>query len=104
VLSVLAVLCCLALAALLWRNWRADIRHIVFGNQMFQVAVLGAAGATMLLAMFGTVLGFNSAGQRRNDKQRLSWVGFFLGAGTFTMAVILFAAFFVLRVRQIAPE
>ena len=100
-LSLLAALSCLALVGLLARNWESDIHQIVFGNPLFKIAVVGSAGLTMLLAVFGTALGYNSAGQRRNDKQRLSWTGFFLGSGVFTLAVILFAAFYLLRFQQV---
>ncbi len=97
VFSVLAALICLALAVLLVRNWHSGLNQIVFRESLFKIMVAGSAGLSMLLAVFGTALGFNSAGQRRNDKQRLSWIGFFLGSGVFTLAVVLFAAFWLLK-------
>ena len=97
VFSVLAALICLALAALLVRNWHSGLHQITFRNPLFKIIVVGIAGLSMLLAVFGTALGFNSAGQRRNEKQRLSWIGFFLGSGMFTLAVVLFAAFWLLK-------
>ncbi len=95
--SLAAAVGCLALFTLLARNWQGNLHQFVFRNPLFKAMVLGSAGLTMLLAVFGTALGFNSAGQRRNEKQRLSWAGFFLGSGVFTVAVILFAAFWVLK-------
>ena len=61
--------------------------------------LLGTAG-TMLLSVTGAVLGFNSAGQRRNELQRRSWTGFFLGTAAFAGAIICLAAFYFLRMPQ----
>ena len=95
--SAASVLPCVTMAWLLVRNWRGDIHQIVFANPMFQVTYLGCAAATMLLAVFGLVLGFNSAGQRRNELQHRSWLGFFVGSGAFTLGVILVLAFMLLK-------
>lgn len=97
--SCAAALSCLVMAALLLRNWHGEIRQVVFGNPMWQPLYMGCTGLTMLLSVFGVALGYNSAGQRRNDLQRRSWVGFFLGAGVLTLAVILFAAFWLLKMQ-----
>jgi hypothetical protein len=97
VFSVLAALACLVLAVLLVRNWHSGLNQVVFRKPVFKIVVVGCAGLSMLLAVFGTALGFNSAGQRRNNRQRLSWTGFFLGSGVFTLAVVLFAAFWFLK-------
>lgn len=65
-----------------------------------RLAVLGLGMVTLLLAAGGFGLGFNSAGQRRNDKPRLSWLGFFLGATVMCLTLILLC-YFILRGQQI---
>jgi hypothetical protein len=56
------------------------------------MAILLAAAITILLAATGFGFGLSSAGQRRNDKQQLSWIGFFIGAIVLAMT---FVALFV---------
>lgn len=53
-----------------------------------RMGVLISAACTLLLATAGFGLGLNSAGQRRNDKQRLSWLGFFIGAVVLALTVV----------------
>lgn len=96
-LSALSVVTCALVAVLLARNWSSSLQQIVYGNPIYQFVILGVSALTMLLSFFGIVLGFNSAGQRRNEKQRLSWAGFFLGTGVLSLAFILLAAFMLLR-------
>ncbi|MFQ5491812.1 MAG: hypothetical protein ACE5GE_13920 [Phycisphaerae bacterium] len=96
--SVASGLCCLALMALLARNWRGDIQQILYRAEgKYQPVIVLVAGLTMLLSTVGLVFGFNSAGQRRNEKQMLSWLGFFGGTAVLALAVVLFAAFVLLR-------
>lgn len=53
--------------------------------------------ACLVVALAGggaaAVLGVNSAGQRRNDRGRQSWVGFFLGGTVVTASLVLVVAF-----------
>lgn len=65
---------------------------ITFGP-MRRLLILGTGACTILLAIIAFGLGLNSAGQRRNDKPTLSWIGFFLGAAVFCLAVILLFLF-----------
>ncbi|MHC4234389.1 MAG: hypothetical protein ACYSUQ_04670 [Planctomycetota bacterium] len=96
-LSLMSVLPCLVMVALLVRNWESDINQIMFGNPLFQPLYLALTASAMLLSTFGLALGFNSAGQRRNELQTRSWLGFFVGAGVLATAFVLFAAFWMLR-------
>ncbi len=95
--SSLAVIGLIATASLLARNWDSELRMIVFGNAMFQIAVLIGVAGTIGLAIIGAGLGINSAGQRRNERQRRSWVGFFLGTIVLSLEIIVFFAFWVLK-------
>src|SRR5687767_966414 len=58
-----------------------------------RMLVLGTGACTILLAIIAFGLGLNSAGQRRNDKPTLSWIGFFIGAGVLCLAAILLFLF-----------
>lgn len=72
--------------------------QIVYGSQgRFVPALLGCIAISSALAAAAFLLGLSSAGQRRNDHQRSSWAGFFLGGSVLTVNVILFAAFWMLR-------
>ncbi len=68
---------------------------IVYGP-LRRIAVMGCTAVTLLLSAIGFGMGLNSVGQRRNDKQGLSWIGFFVGAGVLCLALIVF---FLFRIR-----
>ena len=72
-----------------------QIRYGASGK--FVPAFLGCVALSGLLACLGFVLGWNSAGQRRNDKSRRSWTGFFLGGLIATLDLVLIIAFIKLR-------
>jgi len=96
--SVAAMLTCMPVAFLALKNWRSDINQILFSAKtMFQPAYMGGCALAILLACFGTALGFNSAGQRRNDRQKQSWLGFFLGVAALLLAILLLVAFMLLK-------
>lgn len=85
-------------AGLMLRNLKWQQFIIVFrSNSMFQPAVLGALGLALLVGIIGFGIAFNSAGQKRNSKSRLSWIGFFLNAGALTLALIAVVFFMLLR-------
>lgn len=95
-LSIASAVCLLGLAALIFRHPRVviDDKMVIYSPNtirapliyLFSVASLG-------LGVAGFGFGLNSAGQRRNDKPTHSWVGFFIGAGTITFALILLYLF-----------
>lgn len=82
---------------LAWK-YDPDLGAVIYGRKglVAPVFLLGTA-ATMLLSFVGTALGFNSAGQRRNDLQRLSWTSFFSGIAILAGAIICFAIFWFLK-------
>lgn len=55
--------------------------------------LLGSAAAAAALSLAGLSFGANSAGQRRNDKQTFSWIGFFTGAFSLTVVILLLTLF-----------
>ncbi len=85
---------------LVFDRYNAQLRQIIYGAEGRFVVVLGACMvASALLAAVAFALGWNSAGQRRNDRQRRSWFGFFLGGAVLTMDAILMLAFMMLRLK-----
>ena len=47
----------------------------------------------------GIILGVSSAGQRRNEHQKRSWAGFFLGAFVLSLTIITFVGFWQLKLQ-----
>jgi len=88
----------LAAAYLVASRFDGILGQIRYGSHgRFVPAFLGCVAMSGLLAAFGFVLGWNSAGQRRNDRARRSWTGFFLGGLIATFDVVLVIAFVKLR-------
>lgn len=57
-----------------------------------EMIILSLTAITALIGIIGGALGFNSLGQKRNNKQGLSWTGMMLGAfATIAALVVLFA-------------
>ena len=76
------------LAAVIRRTNFAE-RVLYYGTRT-QVAILAATVVTLMLSTIGFGMGLSSAGQRRNDKQKWSWIGFFVGAGVLCLTLIIF--------------
>ena len=98
-ISCIAVLCMVALAFLLLRNFEREMRVVVYGGgSLFAPVVLGVTALTLLLGAVGAAMGANSAGQRRNNLSKRSWAGFLLGCATVSATIILFAMFWFNRI------
>jgi hypothetical protein len=98
IVSVAGAAGMLALLFMIIRNYQSDMNSIIYSaKSSYQLMVLLLTAVTMLLAATAIAMGANSAGQKRNEKGRLSWLGFFIGGGTLSGAVILFAAFWFLK-------
>lgn len=81
-----------ATAALMFWFLRRGLQaqeFIFYYGSRGRMAVLLAVLVTLMLAVSGFGFGLNSAGQRRNDKQQLSWIGFFIGAFVLTLTLVL---------------
>ncbi len=89
----------IAAAGLVLRNYNAAIQRIEYANPLWLGALLGCTGLAMLGGGLALALGFNSAGQRRNDKPRFSWIGFFLGGTVLSLAIVVFLAVYMLRLQ-----
>ncbi len=95
-LSIASAICLAGLALLVFRHPRAVIHDqmIIYNPKSMRVPLIYLFTVLSLgLGVAGFGFGWNSAGQRRNDKPTHSWIGFFIGAGTITFTLILFYVF-----------
>jgi len=99
ILSTASVVVLLMVVVILGRNYQPGIRRILFGNPVYQMMVMGGSAMTMLLSGLGLILGLSSAGQRRNERQKQSWAGFFLGTAVLSLAIIVLVAFWWMRMK-----
>ena len=58
-----------------------------------KLGVYAATAVTIAAAVIAVGFGYNSAGQRRNDRPGMSWAAFFIGASVVCGAVIVFMIF-----------
>ncbi|MCK4659260.1 MAG: hypothetical protein KAV82_07025 [Phycisphaerae bacterium] len=100
IITILASFGLVVLITILGRNYNSELRAIMYGSESIYapLVMLGTAGIS-LLSLIGLVLGFNSAGQRRNNMQTRSWVAFFLGTAVLAGAVICLAMFWILKMK-----
>lgn len=92
VVSLLSVVPLLGMAWVILQQFDMSELLIYYGKNR-KIAVYASTLVTLGLSVVGFGFGLNSAGQRRNDKPQLSWIGFFVGACVFCLAIILFALF-----------
>lgn len=101
ILSIASTLPCLAAVAFVVRNYRHELGQIVFGTKGLFVPIFFACILLSIVpSVLGFLLGWSSAGQRRNDKPTRSWIGFFVGGSVLTLDLILLIAFMMLHFRQ----
>ena len=101
ILSVVSVVPFAAAAIGAWQRYDAGLAQIVYGARGYFLPVFVACVlVSMVPSAVGCLLGFNSAGQRRNEKPARSWAGFFLGGTVFTFDLILLIAFYMLRLEK----
>lgn len=93
-ISLTGVLPLAAAAYVSWTKYDPNLQAIQYGSQgLFKVGFLVCIAAAAALSLGGLGLGFSSAGQRRNNAQAASWLGFFLGSAVLSLSIIVFAAF-----------
>jgi hypothetical protein len=101
-LAIAAVVPFLAAAYLVYSRYDSDISRIIYGSQgKFVPAFATCALASLAAAGVACLLGWNSAGQRRNDRSSRSWLGFFLGGMLVTLNIVLLAAFWMLQLKKV---
>ena len=100
-LSLASVIPFVVAAWLAFTRYDGTLGQIIHGEQgQFVPAFAGCVLLSMIPGTLGFLLGWNSAGQRRNDKPGRSWIGFFLGGGVLTLDLVLLLAFFMLRLER----
>lgn len=94
--SLVSAAAFLALAALVIRAMRGDFGDLQprYGTSV-RLAAFGATAVSLFLSVIGFGLGINSVGQRRNERQTLSWIGFFVGAAVMVLTIGVFAFFYL---------
>lgn len=98
VLSLVSIVPFLGALALALRNYRHDLGQIIYGDKsLFLPVFAGCLLLSLVPGALGFLLGWSSAGQRRNDKPKRSWIGFFIGGGVLTLDLIMLIAFWMLR-------
>ena len=102
VISLASLVALLGLAFIAFQNtvfpegassWKEYLNFDIPHGKNRKMAVAGGTAMTLLLAAVGFGMGLNSAGQRRNDKQKWSWIGFFMGAVVLCLTIIVFLIF-----------
>lgn len=99
VLAVLAAAACLVAVYFIGKNFHFDTFETFYTTKrgIGFFAILGGVGAAMAAGVVGAFFAFNSAGQRRNKKSGLSWLGFFLNAGVLALALSAFVFFWLTK-------
>ena len=98
ILSTIPLICALVLA---YNRYDHIVGRIIYGSQgRFVPALLIGILASMVPSGVGFVMGWNSAGRRRNDKPARSWIGFFVGGTVLTLNLILLITFYMLRLEK----
>ncbi|HWL95042.1 MAG TPA: hypothetical protein VNT79_16095 [Phycisphaerae bacterium] len=97
VFGVLGLLSVVALAVFVFHGFKTNDMTIYYNAQQGMGRfrpwlVRGATCAALLVGVAAGALGFNSLGQKRNDKQNLSWTGLLTGALSISLAGVLFYA------------
>lgn len=101
ILALISVVPLGGASLLAWRNYVPELGQILYvSGTPYLPAFLGSLCASGLCSMVAFILGWNSAGQRRNDKPTRSWLGFFIGGGVLTCNLILLIAFWMLRFQR----
>jgi hypothetical protein len=94
VLSAVSLVFLIGLVVLIIPRLDPEMKIVVYSRKSLRMPLIYLAGLGALgLGLAGLGLGYNSAGQRRNDKPAFSWIGFFVGAFTVTVSLILLFLF-----------
>ncbi len=108
VLAILALLVLPVLLVLIFKNFdtQQNVIWINPGSKGFgkyrEPLVLVASAVIVLLGAIGGILGFNSLGQKRNNRQGLSWIGLAFGALSIVLAALSLVAWMQLKLPIVA--
>jgi hypothetical protein len=102
-LGVVAVLFVILLAFVVARNFDPHAKVIWFNpkQKIREPIIFAASGGAALCGVISAIMGFNSLGQKRNNRQGMSWLGLALGALSLVLAVIGLVAWQKLKLSSI---
>lgn len=99
-LGIVSVVGVIGMAVLLAKNYQPEVGQIEYGSTgNFFIAFIGAVGLALVTGLTGILLGFHSAGQKKNSNSKLSWTGFFVNAVAITLALSFFVIFWLLKLK-----
>jgi len=108
-LGVLGLLSIFVLGVLVFKNFDTRQKVIWYNptskgmTRFREPAVLAVTAATVLVGAIAGALGFNSLGQKRNNRQGMSWLGLALGALSIVLAALALLAWMRMRIPIISP-
>ena len=98
VVSLVALLGVVGLVVLIVRNYQSDMQVVLYKRaSMYAPLIYLTTALTLLLAAAGASIGLNSAGQKRNEYTRRSWLAFFIGLATISVTIICFSVYWFLK-------
>lgn len=101
IFAVVSILGLCALVILLQRRYNSEMNQFIYGSaSTYAPAVYLTTALTMLMAAAAAGIGGNSAGQKRNEKTRMSWASFFIGVTVLAVTIVAFAMFFMNKFPQ----
>lgn len=108
-IGILSLLGVSALAVFVFKGFDAELKVIVYNSaqgigRFRPYMVYGTTAASLLIGFVAGLLGFNSLGQKRNEKQGSSWLGMAAGALTVSIAPVLLFAWHTLSEPAILPS
>jgi len=98
ILAAVGAVSWLGMVGLLLRNFTPQTFWVTYNPKSLYLPVLGLTLLVSLAASTaGFFIGLHSAGQRRNTRSGLSWLGFFLSAGMLTLTLCAALFFYFAR-------
>jgi len=90
IVGVISVLFVVALFIVVARNFDPHAKVIWFNpkNKVREPLIFAATAGAVLGGIIAGAMGFNSLGQKRNNRQGMSWLGLALGALSFVLAIM----------------
>lgn len=84
-----------AIAAII-KKWRPE-ENIIDAGDLMKPLIMAALAGCCVFGVAGFLLALEGLGKTRDKWQRYGWMGFWLGAASATVGVILAVVFFVLK-------
>ena len=96
-IGILGLLSMAALVFVVFKGYDTEFKTIPYNasegiGRFRPYFVYGGTTASLVIGGVAGLLGFNSIGQKRNERQTLSWLGMAAGALTVSIAPVLFFA------------